>query len=85
MERKAYSRDVSDDAWAFVAPSLTLMTEDAPQRNHPLRDIVNGLRMMPHELPPWEAVYQQTRAGCTPACVRPWCMPGAWCCGWRTC
>jgi transposase len=36
-------RDVSDNAWAFVAPSLTLMTEDAPQRNYPLRDIVNGL------------------------------------------
>lgn len=28
MERKAYPSDVSDDEWAFVAPYLTLMTED---------------------------------------------------------
>jgi transposase len=71
MERKAYPSDVSDDEWAFVAPYLTLMTEDAPQRNHPLREIFNGLRwlawagapwrMMPNDLPPWEAVYQQTQ------------------------
>jgi hypothetical protein len=32
MERKTYPGDVSDDEWAFVAPYLTLMTEDAPQR-----------------------------------------------------
>lgn len=32
MERKAYPSDVSDDEWAFVAPYLTLMSEDAPQR-----------------------------------------------------
>jgi len=30
MTRKAYLSDVSDDEWAFVAPYLTLMTEDAP-------------------------------------------------------
>jgi transposase len=37
MNRKAYPSDVSDDEWAFVAPYLTLMTEDAPQRTYPLR------------------------------------------------
>jgi len=47
------------------------MTEDAPQREHPLREIFNGLRwivragsswrMMPHDLPPWDVVYQQTQ------------------------
>jgi transposase len=71
MERKAYPSDVSDDEWAFVAPYLTLMTEDAPQRVHSLREVFNGLRwivragaswrMMPHDLPPWEMVYQQTQ------------------------
>jgi transposase len=71
MERKAYPSDVSDDEWAFVAPYLTLMTEEAPQRSHPLREVFNGLRwlaragapwrMMPNDLPPWEAVYQQTQ------------------------
>ncbi len=42
--RKAYPSDVSDDEWAFVAPYLTLMTEDAPQRQHPLREVFNALR-----------------------------------------
>jgi transposase len=69
--RKAYSSDVSDDEWAFVAPYLILMREDAPQREHSLREVFNGLRyivrtgmqwrMMPHDLPPWYTVYQQTR------------------------
>lgn len=71
MERKAYPSDVSDEEWALVAPYLTLMTQDAPQRTHPLREVFNGLRwivragatwrMMPHDLPPWEVVYQQSQ------------------------
>lgn len=70
-ERKAYPSDVSDEEWAFVAPYLTLMTEDAPQREYPLREVFNGLRyvirggtpwrMMPNDLPPWHTVYQQTQ------------------------
>ncbi|MGA9769373.1 MAG: IS5 family transposase [Blastocatellia bacterium] len=71
MSRKPYPSDVSDDEWAFVAPYLTLMNEDAPQREHSLREVFNGLRWlvrtgapwrwMPHDFPPWEAVYQQTQ------------------------
>jgi transposase len=71
MERKPYPSDVSNDEWAFVAPYLTLMSEEAPQRSHELRDVFNALRwiaragapwrMMPNDLPPWEAVYQQTQ------------------------
>src|SRR3954464_4142511 len=69
--RKPYPSDVSDEEWAFVAPYLALVREDAPQRNHVLREVFNGLRWivrtgsawryMPHDLPPWEATYQQTR------------------------
>jgi transposase len=69
MNRKPYRSDVSDEEWAFVAPYLTLMTEDAPQRVHTLREVFNGLRwlvragapwrMLPNDLPPWAAVYQQ--------------------------
>lgn len=69
--RTPYASDVADDEWAFLAPYLTLMREDAPQRIHPLRELFNGLRFiartglqwryMPHDLPPWQAVYQQTR------------------------
>jgi transposase len=44
MERKAYPSDISDEEWALVAPYLTLMTEDAPQRDFPLREVFNGLR-----------------------------------------
>lgn len=71
MERKAYPSDVSEDEWAFVAPYLTWMSEEAPQREHSLREVFNGLRwiaragapwrMLPNDLPPWEAVYQQTQ------------------------
>ena len=41
-----YPSDVSDDEWAFVAPYLTLMKEDAPQRVHSLRSVFNTLRYM---------------------------------------
>jgi transposase len=71
MARKPYPSDVSDDEWAFVAPYLALVREDAPQRTHDLREVFNGLRylvrsgapwrMIPHEFPPWEIVYQQTQ------------------------
>ena len=44
--RRAYPSDVSDDEWAFVAPYLTLMREDAPPRDHPLREVFNGLRWL---------------------------------------
>jgi transposase len=70
-QRKAYPSDVSDDEWAFVAPYLTLMTEGAPLRVYPLREVFNGLRyiaragapwrMMPNDLPPWHVMYQQTQ------------------------
>jgi transposase len=77
-QRKQYPSDVSDEEWAFCAPYLTLMNEQAPQRVYALREIFNALRylvkmggvwrMMPHDLPPWQMVYQQTRrwikAGC---------------------
>ena len=76
--RKPYPSDVSDEEWALVAPYLTLLPESAGQREHPLREVFNGLRYvvktgapwrwMPNDLPPWAAVYQQARrwldAGC---------------------
>jgi transposase len=54
-----------------VAPYLALIREDAPQREHSLREVFNGMRwivrtgaqwrLMPHDLPPWAAVYQQAQ------------------------
>lgn len=71
MARKPYPSDVTDEEWWFVAPYLTLMREDAPQREHSLREVFNGLRWVvrtgsqwryvPHDLPPWDIVYQQAR------------------------
>lgn len=43
MERQAYPNNVSDDEWAFVAPYLTLMTEEVPQHEYPLREVFNVL------------------------------------------
>jgi len=82
-KRKPYPSDVSEEEWAFVAPYLTLLPLDAAQRRHDLREVFNALRylvrsgapwrMLPHEFPPWEAVYQQTSrwiaAGCFEALV----------------
>ncbi len=66
-----YPSDVTDEEWAFLVPYLTLMREDAPQRHHALRERFTGLRyiartglpwrFMPIDLPPWQAVSQQTR------------------------
>ena len=78
ISRKPYPSDVFDEEWALVAPYLTLLPEAAGQREHPLREVFNGLRYivktgalwrwMPHDLPPWAAVYQQAQrwlaAGC---------------------
>ena len=43
MPRRAYPSDVTDEEWLFVSPYLTLMREDAPQREHDLREVFNGL------------------------------------------
>jgi len=76
--KTSYPSDVTDEEWAFCAPYLTLMKEDAPQRRHTLRAVFNALRymvragcpwhMIPNDFPPASIVYQQTQrwiaAGC---------------------
>ena len=73
-----YPSDVSDEEWAFVLPYLLLSREDSAHREHDLRAVFNGVRyiartgnqwrFMPHDYPPWPAIYQQMqrwmRAGC---------------------
>lgn len=71
ITRKPYPTDVSDEEWAFVAPYLALMPESSAHRVHSLREVFNALRyiarggllwrQMPHDLPPEQVVYQQTR------------------------
>jgi transposase len=69
--RKSYPSDASDAEWEFLVPYLTLMREDAPQRDYALRDVFDAVRyvvktgcpwdFLPHDLPPSSAVYQQAR------------------------
>lgn len=69
--RKSYPSDVSDAEWEFLIPYLTLMREDAPQREYSLRDVFDAMRyvvktgcqwdFLPHDFPSWTAVYQQAR------------------------
>ncbi len=69
--RPPYASDASEEEWAFAAPYLALVREDAPQREHCLREVYNGLRYilktgapwrwLPHDLPPWWVVYQQAQ------------------------
>ena len=78
-QRQSYPSDVRDEEWAFVAPYLTLLPVTAKQREHNLREVFNGLRWvvrtgspwryLPHDLPPWAAVYQQTKR---------WSKAGVW-------
>jgi len=52
-------------------PYLSLMREDAPQRDYPSRELFNAMRyvvktgcqwrFLSHDFPPWTAVYQQAR------------------------
>lgn len=69
--RKVYPTDVTDEEWEFVAPYLTLMKEDAPQRMYALRDVFDAVRWMakaacpwrllPGDFPPWQVVEQQSK------------------------
>lgn len=70
-KERNYPTDVSDEEWEFCAPYLTLMREDAPQREHSLRDVFNALRwmikagcpwrLMPTNMPPWKIVQEQAQ------------------------
>ena len=76
--KTSYQSDVSDEEWEFCAPYLTLMKENAPQREYTMRGLFNAVRymvragcpwrMIPNDLPPWHTVHQQgqrwIKAGC---------------------
>jgi transposase len=65
--RAPYPTNVTDAEWAFVAPYLALLPEEAGQRRHDLREVFNALRwsvragapwrLLPTNFPPWPAVY----------------------------
>ena len=43
---KGYPSDVSDEEWGFCVNYLTLMKENAPQREYSLRAVFNALRYL---------------------------------------
>ena len=69
--REPYATDVSDTEWEFLLSYLTLMKPDAPQRDYPPRELLDATRylvktgcqwrLLPHDFPPWNAVYPQAR------------------------
>jgi transposase len=73
LGRKPYPSDVSGEEWSLVVPYLTLMKEDAPQPEHSMRELFNGLRCvirygiawraMPNDVPHWNAVHAQAHRG----------------------
>src|SRR5829696_2142238 len=65
-ERKAYPTDLSDKQWELIEPLLP-KKKQGRDAIHSRREMLNALvyiartgcqwRMLPHDLPPWEAVY----------------------------
>jgi transposase len=67
MKRKPYLGDLTDEQWVRLAPHLPQAQVRRAARRVNLCEILNELlylshtdrqwRMLPHDLPPWEAVY----------------------------
>ena len=80
MNRRGYPSDVSDEDWSFVLPYLTLMTLEAPQRQHDLREVFNALRYLVRSGVPWRYLPGDFPpfAGGLPALCRGTSRPGMW-------
>jgi hypothetical protein len=56
-----YPTDVSEEDWTSVAPYLSVMTEDASQCRHDLREICNAQRWFMHKQAIDVSVWQSRR------------------------
>ena len=71
MTRKAYPSDVTNAEWEIIEQLLPLAQVTGRPRQVDLREIINGIfyvlregcswRAMPHDLPPWQTVYNYFR------------------------
>jgi putative transposase len=67
-KRKPYPTDLTDEQWAVLAPRLPATKSRGVPRSVDVREIINALlylarsgcqwRMLPHDLPAWQTVYQ---------------------------
>src|SRR5512134_102966 len=65
-QRQPYPTDLSDEQWQLIKPLLPKKKQGRDPQ-HARREMMNALlywartgcqwRMLPHDLPPWEAVY----------------------------
>jgi len=79
MTDKPYPTDLTDQQWELIRPLLEHNRRQPGQRHYSLRRIVDDCfyvlrggipwRMMPHDLPPWEDVYDH---------LRTWRWKGTW-------
>ena len=68
--RQPYPTDLSDREWALIEPLLPLQRTGRP-RKYSQREMLNAIlyltrsgcswHMLPHDLPPWKAVYAYLR------------------------
>jgi transposase len=71
MTALSYDTDLSDAEWAILAPLLAPTTRRGRPRKHDLRRVLNAIlyilrggepwRLLPHEFPPWQSVYDHFR------------------------
>jgi transposase len=72
MTRRRYPTDLADAQWERLRPLLERdPSKGGRPRTYPLREVVNALlyqlrggiswRAMPHDLPPWDDVYDHFR------------------------
>jgi putative transposase len=78
-QRLSYTTDLTDEEWQILKPLLPPAKSGGRPRKYPLREVLNGIqyvlragcawRLMPHDLPHWQTVYQTFRA---------WRQDGTW-------
>ena len=89
--RTSYPSDVSDEEWEFCAPYLTLMKEEALQREYTMRALFNVVRymvragcpwrMIPNDLPRGKQCINRHSAGSRQDASKRWDMICVRCCG----
>src|SRR5690242_3135674 len=70
-QRRAYDSDLSDGEWKILVPLIPAARPDVRPRKYEMREIINGIRylqrsgcawrMLPHDLPPYRAVFYYFR------------------------